>query len=161
MTRTKYVTPGPFGLYSDAARRASDMVTMHMLADREHAVGKWVALRLSDGGSDGTLYNYRADAVRHQLHESLCCYLKIPPDGLTPRSAEIFLKFNRSAYDTGLRMTDPDCDRELVMPLGVEELVASPGATAAIEREFADRFRRAAGRLDDASRRTLERMGLL
>ncbi len=157
----RYVRPGPLGLYSDAARRASDVVTTHMLADREHAVGKWLAIRLSDGSSDGVLYDWRADAVRHQLHETLCAYLKIPPDGLTPRSAEIFLKFNRSLYDAGMRMTDPDADREVVMPLALEELPASRDSTLAIEREFADRFHHAAARLNRADRRTLERMGLL
>lgn len=111
----QYVAPGPLGLYSDAARRASDIVNLHLLADRDGAPGRWVALALLDGSSDNTTYSRRADAVRHQLHPELHAYLCIAPDGLTPRGAELFLKFNRELYDNGMRMTDPDNDREVVM----------------------------------------------
>jgi hypothetical protein len=109
-------------LYSDAARRASDVITLHLLADRERAVNSWVAIRLSDGGSDGILYDSKAAAVRHQLHEYQCAYAKVPPDGMGPREAEIFLRFNRELYDAGMRLADPDTDREVIMPLRLEDI---------------------------------------
>jgi hypothetical protein len=115
-----YVNPGPLGQYSDEARRCSDIVNLHLLADREDNVGRWVAIRLSDGGSDGKIYDSRAEAVKWQLHESQCAYVCIGPDGMTPRQAEIFLKFNRQAYENGLRMIDPD--REVAMPENMEEV---------------------------------------
>jgi hypothetical protein len=72
------------------------------------AVGCWIAVRLSDGGSDGSLYDTRADAVRHQLHETLCAYVKVPPGGMQPNEADIFLNYHRDLYDKGFRLPDPD-----------------------------------------------------
>jgi hypothetical protein len=97
--------------YSDAARRCSEIVTATaIIAD---AVGdttyRWVAIRLSDGGSDGTVYASRDDAIRHQLHEELCAYVLCPPSGMQPQEAEIYLAFHRKAYDAGFRMTGPEC----------------------------------------------------
>lgn len=115
-----YVSPGPLGQYSDAARRCADIITLHLLADKEDNVGRWVAIRLSDGGSDGKVYDSRAEAVKWQLHEHQCAYVCILPDGMNPRQAEIFLKFNRQLYDNGARMPDPD--REIAMPENIEEV---------------------------------------
>ncbi len=98
---------------SDAARRCSDAVRLHIAAGM---AGKWAAIRLSDGGSDGTAYDSRADAIRHQLHETQCAYVKIPLDDMPPDHAERFLAFHRKAYDAGFRLTDPDDRREPVMP---------------------------------------------
>lgn len=106
----------------DAAKRASDVVTLHLLANRERAVNSWVALRLSDGGSDNVLYSSKHEAVSFQLHEYQCAYLKIPPDGLSIAAAEVFLRFNRQLYDNGFRMADPDKDLEVIMPMRRELL---------------------------------------
>lgn len=108
--------------YSDAAKRCSDVVTLHLLADRDHAINSWCAIRLSDGGSDDVLYDSKAAAVRHQLHEFQCAYVKIPADGMGPREAEIFLRFNRQLYDAGMRIADPDKDLEVIMPGRLELL---------------------------------------
>ena len=108
--------------YSDAARRASDIVALHLAADRERAIGSWVALRLSDGGSDNVLYDSKAAAVRHQLHEFQCCYVKIPPTGFPPTHAEIFLRVHRQLYDAGFRLADPDKDTEVIIPGRLELL---------------------------------------
>lgn len=104
----------------DAAKKASEVVTLHLLADREHAINSWVAVRMSDGGSDGVLYPFKAVAVRQQLHEYQCAYVKIPADGMPPREAEVFLRFNRQLYDAGMRMADPDKDLEVIMPSRLE-----------------------------------------
>ncbi len=100
----------------DAAKRASDAIRLHLLADRDRAIHSWVAIRLSDGGTDGILYDRKAQAVRHQLHEYQCAYVYIPPDGMNPRAAEVFLRFHRYLYDSGFRLADPDKDLEVVMP---------------------------------------------
>lgn len=96
--------------YSDAARRCADIVTLAGVASR---TGQWLAIRLSDGGYDGVTYDHRADAVRHQLHETQCAYVKIPPGGMTPREAEAFLGYHRALYDAGFRLPDP----EFALPL--------------------------------------------
>ena len=82
---SRLADPGPLGLYSDAARRLSDTITMHVTALGFAAAGQWVAARLSDGGSDGRLYPDKATAVRFQLHEYQCAYVCITPDGMGPR----------------------------------------------------------------------------
>jgi hypothetical protein len=99
--------------YSDAARRCADIVTLHTVCGQ---VGRWVAIRLSDGGSDGAVYDTRADAVRHQLHEQLCAYVKIQPDGMSARAAHEFLRYHRDLYDAGFRLPDPEFAPPL-MPL--------------------------------------------
>lgn len=115
-------TPGPLGTYSDAAHRLSDAVTLALLADRADNVGRYLAARLSDGGTDGVLYDTRADAVRHQLHEHQCVYVLITPDGMTPRDAEIVLTFWRLAYDKGFRGVTPP--RDLQIPQRIEHVPA-------------------------------------
>lgn len=100
----------------DSARRASDAIRLHLLADRDQAITSWVAIRLSDGGTDGILYNHKHQAVRHQLHEYQCAYIMISPDGMSPRAAETFLRFHRHLYDSGFRLANPDKDLEVVMP---------------------------------------------
>jgi hypothetical protein len=97
--------------FSDAAKACSDAVGQ-VVNDHlgEILLGRriWLAIRLSDGKYDGGLYDTRADAVRHQLHESLCAYLLVPPCGMPPRDAESYLRFHRQAYDAGYRVTDPE-----------------------------------------------------
>lgn len=96
------------GAHSDAARHASDAVNLHISAIGFDAVGKWVAVALSDGKSDGTLYDSKRDAVRHQADEQLCAYVRIAPNGMSPCSAESFLATHRKMYRSGFRLADPD-----------------------------------------------------
>lgn len=93
---------------TDAARRCSDAVNFHLLAQGTGAAGKWVAVRLSDGGSDGHLYDTKQQAVNHQLHETLCAYVCITPDGMGVQAARSFLATNRKLYDAGMRLSDPE-----------------------------------------------------
>lgn len=99
--------------YSDAAKRMADTVTLHSLTG---AWLRWCAIRLSDGGSDGVIYDTRADAVRHQLHETLCAYIRVPPGGMAAREAEAVLAYHRAVYDAGFRLPDPEAFVPL-MPL--------------------------------------------
>ena len=98
----------PDNRYSDAARRASEAVQLQLTVNGAHAIGKWVAIRLSDGGSDHVLYDTKADAVRHQLYETMCAYVCIPPGGMPPEDAEVYLREMRKMYDAGVRLADPD-----------------------------------------------------
>jgi hypothetical protein len=110
--------------HTDSAKRASDQVNLHMSAIGLDAVRKWVAIRLADGGSDGTLYDTKRDAVRHQPDEFLCCYVCIPPTGMTACMAESFMRTNRMAYDAGFRLPDPDSvhgGKDIIPRLTVED----------------------------------------
>jgi hypothetical protein len=101
--------PGcPVEKHSDAARHCSDAVNLHVSALGFDAMKKWVAVRLSDGRSDGTLYDTKRDAVRHQSSEQLCAYVCIPPNGMGVCSAEAFLAVHRKLYTSGFRLADPD-----------------------------------------------------
>lgn len=96
--------------WSDEAKRASDIVNGYIaFMDWDELVHKWIAIRLSDGGHDGTLYDTKRDAVRHQLDEFLCAYVSMRNliGGTSARDMEIFLKWNRDAYDAGFRLPDP------------------------------------------------------
>lgn len=99
--------------YSDAARRCSDIIRMHIVAGQ---VARWAAIRLADGGSDGVAYESRAEAIRHQLHEQQCCYVCIPPDDMSPKAAETYLRIHRQLYDSGHRLADPDAEVIPVIP---------------------------------------------
>lgn len=102
----------------DAAKRCADEVNLQSAIGN---VDKWVAIRLSDGGSDHTAYDRRAHAVKHQLHESLCMYVKVPPDAMTPYEAARLLITYRKVYDAGLRFTDPE-GPEPILPSTLEGL---------------------------------------
>lgn len=102
----------------DAARRCADAYNFQITVHGENAYGRWIAVRLIDGSSDATLYDSKADAVRHQLHEMQCAYICIVPGTMTADDAESFLRTNRKLYDAGLRLSDPD--RHVQTPLRKE-----------------------------------------
>jgi hypothetical protein len=92
------------GSQDDHAKRAYEIMNTHVLGKGEEAWGKWVAFRLSDGGSDGVLYDTREAAIHHQLHPSQSCYLVIPPSGFTLKEIRRFLNLSRALYDKGARI---------------------------------------------------------
>lgn len=87
----------------DYAKRAYDIMNLHLLGKGENAWGKWVALRLSDGGSNNILYPTKQAAENHQLHPSLCLYLVIPPTGFTLPELRRLLDITRGFVDKGHR----------------------------------------------------------
>jgi hypothetical protein len=112
----------PFG-HMDSARRMADAINLHWTAQQWDAIGKWVAFRLSDGSSDGILYDTKQDAVRMQFHEMQCAYVRIIRDQMSVCEAQIMLEVSRRAYDAGFRLTDPDSrsgGRELLVSKRVE-----------------------------------------
>jgi len=109
---------------TEAGRRASDVVRQAIV---DGYPGFWVALRLSDGGSDGIAYTSKRDAVRYQLHEQQCAYLRVPRDDANPKEMSRWLEIHRMLYDKGLRLADPDdeAEREVIAPWKVEDLDAA------------------------------------
>jgi len=111
-------------LVDDAAKRAYDQVRLRaVFTDWGTRMNSpYMAIRLSDGDSDGVMYESKLTAVRHQLHERQCAYFSFrhAPDGFaSPRDAAVFLAFHRAAYDNGFRLPDPDDTHggpDLVMP---------------------------------------------
>ena len=111
--------------HSDAAKRVCDTYNLHRVALGYDAIGKWIACALSDGRSDNEAYDSKRDAVRHQHHnEQYYTFVKIGPPSMDLCEAEVMLKTQRSLYDKGLRMSDPDDKsggREVIKRLTVED----------------------------------------
>lgn len=99
---------------TDEGRRVSAAV---QLAIAEGCAGRWMAFRLSDGGTDGNRYATRVEAIHYQLHESQCAYLRVPYDNCTPEEATSYLGMVRRLYDAGLRLTDPEAQRREPVPV--------------------------------------------
>lgn len=113
----------------DSAKRAYDIVRSYVhFVPYEDRIGKWVALRLEDGGSDGTLYDSKRDAIRHQANEFLCAYFSYrgAPNGFSNvRDVAAWLAYHRHMYDNGFRLPDPDDPGggpEIIMPTAEEQL---------------------------------------
>jgi hypothetical protein len=90
----------------DAARRMADTVALHQVAlsSDEKVAGRYIAVRLSDGGSDGVAYPSRAEAIRHQRHNgSRCIYPRIPLERWSAKTCDVLLWYARIAYDQGHR----------------------------------------------------------
>lgn len=114
----------------DTAKRLSDIVnSMVVLYPLDTIINSWIAVRLSDGGTDGVLYETRADAVRHQAHETQCAYLSLraAPAGMPINEAHVYLKFHRDAYNAGYVFTDPERPNggmDMYMPTPYEDVKA-------------------------------------
>lgn len=112
----------------DSAKRLSDIVNNLAIAyPPGEIINCWIAVRLSDGGTDGVLYDTRRDAVRHQIDEKQCAYLSLfhAPGGMDTRAAHDFLKYHRDAYRAGFRLPDPDHPHgglDFCMPITHEDL---------------------------------------
>ena len=101
--------PNKHADHSDAAKRVSDQYNLHRVAGGHDAIGRVFAARLSDGKSDGELYDNKLHAVLHQRHdERFYGYLRINPASMTPCDAEGFLRMHRGAERRGL----PNADRD-------------------------------------------------
>lgn len=95
--------------HSDAAKRCSDHYELHRMALGVDSIGKWFAVALVDGSSDGIAYDRKRDCVIHQHHnEQYYAYIQINPGGMSACEAEAFLRIHRVMYDKGVRLVDPD-----------------------------------------------------
>lgn len=103
--------------YSDAAKRMADTISLHTVSGNS---GKFVAIKLHDGDSDGVLYDSWNEAVSHQLHEQMCLYIKVPPAGMTPQEADSLLRYARWAYDNGYRPSS--FGEELISPVQMYDI---------------------------------------
>lgn len=108
--------PAQFRQPSDAAKRCADIVTLAAIAG---LAGKFLAIRLQDGGGDSVGYDSREDAIRHQLHPERCTYVLVPPGGMPAHEAEALLDYWRKLADSGVR------DDDLATPMPLMPLLAT------------------------------------
>lgn len=91
---------------TDRGKRVSDVIRLHIIGNGEGAYGKWVSARLSDGVSDGNLYDTKADAVRHALAPNHMAYFFILRDEemTSPMGCEVYFRWieqwEKAGYDT-------------------------------------------------------------
>lgn len=116
---------------TDAAKRAYDIARSYCaFVNYDTRIRGWIAFRLEDGGSDGTLYDNKRDAIRHQSHEQLCAYFSYrgSPNGFaTAKEAAVWLEYHRHIYARGGRTPDPDDAHggpDIIMPTTKEQLMA-------------------------------------
>jgi hypothetical protein len=106
------------GGHSDASRRVADEYNLHRVAGGEATIGRWISCALSDGRSDHTLYDSKADAELHQHgNETRYLYLPIKAMSMSVCSAATLLRTARMLYDlanhqTGDRVVIPRLTNE-------------------------------------------------
>lgn len=104
--------------FSDDARRMADAITLHAVAGNS---GKWAVITLADGRPfTYSAYDTRYDAVSAtRWNRDRYVYIKIAPDGMTPKAAEAFLSYARQLHDAGFRLPDPadSIQPDITMPL--------------------------------------------
>jgi hypothetical protein len=107
----------PAPVYSDAAKRLSNAINLHIHAQGDAAFFKVVAFRLDTGASDSNLYDTRDDAIRHTRSKpGVWAFCSVHPTGSSPREAESALKWARFTYfGLGARI-DSGSDAEPIMP---------------------------------------------
>ena len=90
--------------HSDAAKRISDAINLHIAAIGWQAAGKVMAFGLADGGSDGVLYDTYEAAVRHQHgNEQRFFYLRVAAAGMPVCHAEAVFSTWRKMAGAGFR----------------------------------------------------------
>lgn len=87
---------------TDDGRRLADA---HERARLEGGVGRWIAARLSDGGTAGEVFDRRDQAVRH--HSTDHMYVQIQPGPMPPAEATALIAVHRRAREAGFDFTDP------------------------------------------------------
>lgn len=113
------------GEHSDAAKKVADTYNLHRVAQGYDAIGCWFASALEDGTTDGTLYESKKTAIKHQKHnEEYYTYIQIVPASMTICDAEVMLKVARMAYSKGMRLSDGDSRMELIRRLTREDQIA-------------------------------------
>ena len=114
--------------HEDAAKRLSDEYNTHRVAAPYESIGKWIAVRLSDGNCDHVLYDSKRDAIRHQHHnEQYYHFQPIRPSTMDVCSAAVMIKTARSLYDKGFRLPDPDDikgGKDLITRASAEDQIA-------------------------------------
>lgn len=107
----------------DAAKRFADTIALHQtVLSRDELIAKrYIAVALSDGSTDGVVYDTRNDAMRHQKgHPALYLYFQIPFERLSVHACDSLLWYVRGVYDAGYRPRLEEA--ELVIPNSIEDI---------------------------------------
>lgn len=91
-----------------SAKRLRDALALHrlVLAHAEIIDGRYIGVRLTDGGHDGVAYPSKADVVKHQGYGYRYVAMRIPPAVLTVHACDTLLWYMRQADANGFRQDE-------------------------------------------------------
>jgi hypothetical protein len=101
-------------IVTDAAKRMADRInTCVAFTSWDTLCNGWMAFRLDDGSSNGTVYDSKPDAVRFtdEKRHAYWCFRQ-GMGGVPAKDCQLFLDFHRHAYDNGVPMAQTDVKRE-------------------------------------------------
>jgi hypothetical protein len=119
---------------TDAAKRIHETINvMHIARTWEELSRGWMAFKLEDGTTDNVLYDSRADAIKHQLHEQQCLYIAMRTTlgGVPVRDCQILIDVHRHIYDAGGRLADPQAPDIIMSTYGHDVLTGRVNPYAA------------------------------
>lgn len=129
----------PQHVTTDEGRRLS---AAHEHARAAGGTGRFLSFRLSDGGTDGAVYDTWDDARRFgALHADQCGILLVQPGQMPPAEASAWLHLHRRMRDAGLDLTDPDAVNGALL---AQRMPTSLAAGLALPRPPANRAQRRA-----------------
>lgn len=114
---------------TDAARRMSDTINLKITCQPWDVLANgYMAFRLDDGSSNGTIYDSKADAVRftdEKRHAYFC--FRTAMAGANARDCQLFLDMNRAAADAGIPLAEPATRRagstSLILPVTAHDVL--------------------------------------
>ena len=86
----------------------------------------WMAFKLSDGSTDGTIYDSRSDAIRlvtNRADQYFFVALRSCIHGMTPKEATLVLAMTRVQADRG-RYHPAETKTDPIMPITTEDYMA-------------------------------------
>jgi len=109
----------------DSATRMRDVIALHrlVLSIEEIMAGRYVAIALSSGGSDGQVYDSREEAVKHQrasISADHVLYMRIPPSSPDAATCDTILWYARVRYDAGYRPATGHAGTDIILPQAIE-----------------------------------------
>lgn len=97
-------------IVTDAARRMSDQINGRLTFYNPWDIrNKYMAFRLTDGWSNGDVYDTKLDAVKHNDEKLFAFFcFRAAMGGVKPKDCQLFLNMNRHAAEHGGHLADPD-----------------------------------------------------
>ena len=124
----------------DAARRIVEAIDLHLIAAKTagsimDAVDRWVACRLSDGVSDGALYDTKDEAMSFApkmlgVFDTQCMYIPVPLTGMPIKEAIGYLRLMRKPFINTCAPTEQIDPGFAALRTGVPSNVKGPQRTA-------------------------------
>jgi hypothetical protein len=107
---------------TDAARRMADQINARVaFTPWDTLIGSWMIFRLVDGGTDGVLYDSRADAAKHTFyrHHAIFC-MRNAQGGVSAKDCQLYLDVHRQVYEAGGDFREPEAPQIIISTRGYD-----------------------------------------